>query len=213
MKIDFLPHQPALHKISSDHRAIIQLAVRRAVAAGYRRIGLVLSQWLDASVDSAWSAGFLAEQQTHANRDHVPILAVPDGGGEPLVPRAPLERWLTLQRPEVLIGEGAYVLPRLAEMKVAIPKAIAFVDLCLEPVPERRIAGMRQNCQRVGELAVELVVGQLHHRTFGLPAFPTASLVDGTWFDGASLPPRGAGESSLSASTKRAGGMSSVRVK
>jgi LacI family transcriptional regulator len=213
VKIDFLPRQPALHKVGSDHRAVIQLAVRRAVSAGYRRIGLVLSPWLDASVDFAWSAGFLAEQQTHPSRDHVPILMAPDGGGDPLVPRAPLERWLTLQRPEVVIAEGGCVLPRLAELKIAVPKDIAFIDLQLEPAPDRRLAGVRQNFSRVGELAVELVVAQLHQRAFGTPALPTTTLVDGTWFDGASLPGRSPAEPTASAPARRAAAVSSVRVK
>jgi LacI family transcriptional regulator len=191
VKIDFLPHQPAMHNVTNDQRAIIQLSVRRAIAAGYRRIGFAMSDWWDRCVDGAWSGGFLAEQRTLANSDHIPILAVSDVARDPVVSRAPFERWLTLHRPEVLIGNSSYVLPRLAEMKIAVPKDMAFVDLFLDPTVDRRIAGVHQNCDRVGELAVEILVGQLHQHTFGLPQFATSTLVEGTWFDGASLPPRG----------------------
>jgi LacI family transcriptional regulator len=190
IKIDFLPHEPAVHQVSSDQRAMIQRALRRAVAAGYRRIGLVMSEWWDRCVDAAWSAGFLAEQQTLASGDRLPMLVVPDVAREAAVPRGPFERWFALQRPEVVIGSGAYVLPRLQEMKLTIPKDVAFIDLFLDPTPDRRIAGFRQNCHRVGELAVELLVSQLHQRLLGLPQYPTATLVEGTWFDGASLPAR-----------------------
>lgn len=194
VKIDFLPHQPALHSVSNDQRAMIQLAVRQAITGGYRRIGLVMSDWWDRCVDFAWSAGFLTEQRALASRDRIPILIVPDNPKDPAVPRAvargAFERWLTLQRPDVLIGNSTYVLPRLAEMKIAVPKDLAFIDLFLDPAPDRRIAGVRQNCHRVGELAVEILVGQLQQHTFGLPQFPTSTLVEGTWFDGASLPPR-----------------------
>jgi LacI family transcriptional regulator len=190
VKIDFLPHEPAMHNVTNDQRAIIQLAMRHAIGAGYRRIGFVMSDWWDRCVDSAWSAGFLAERQTLASRDCIPILVAPDVAREQAVPRGPFERWFALQRPEVVIGNSSFVLPRLAEMKISVPKDVAFVDLFLDPAPDRRIAGIRQNCHRVGELAVEILVGQLHQHTFGLPPFPTSTLVEGTWFDGASLPPR-----------------------
>jgi LacI family transcriptional regulator len=194
VRIDFLPHRPALHDVSNNQRAIIQLAMRRAIAGGYRRIGLVMSDWWDRCVDFAWSAGFLTEQRALASRDRIPILIVSDHPKDPVtpraVPRAAFERWLTLQRPDVVIGNSSYVLPRLAEMKIAVPKDMAFIDLFLDPAPDRRIAGVRQNCHRVGELAVEILVGQLQQHTFGLPQFPTSTLVEGTWFDGASLPLR-----------------------
>ena len=190
VKIDFLPHQPVVHSVTNDQRAIIQLAMRRAVAAGYRRIGFVMSEWWDRCVDSAWSAGFLAEQQAVASRDRIPILIVPDVAQEPAMPRGPFERWSALHRPEVVIGNSSFVLPRLAEMKISVPADVAFVDLFLDPSSDHRVAGVRQNCHRVGELAVEILVSQLHQHTFGLPQFPTSTLVQGTWFDGASLPLR-----------------------
>lgn len=190
VKIDFLPHQPVVHYVTNDQRAIIQLAMKRAIAAGYRRIGFVMSEWWDRCVDSAWSAGFLAEQQALASRDRIPILAAPDGAQDPAVPRGPFERWFALHRPEVVIANSSFVLPRLAEMGISVPSDVAFVDLFLDPSPDRRIAGVRQNCHRVGELAVEILVSQLHQLTFGLPQFPTSTLVEGTWFDGASLPLR-----------------------
>jgi LacI family transcriptional regulator len=106
------------------------------------------------------------------------------------VPRAPFERWFLLHRPEVLIGSGTYLLPRLMEMKISVPKEVCFVDLFVDPTEDREIAGVHQNCHRVGELAVEMLAGQLHRNMFGLPQFPTSTLVEGVWCDGASLPMR-----------------------
>jgi LacI family transcriptional regulator len=213
VKIDFFPHDPPLHHVTNDQRAIIQLAMRRAIAAGYRRIGLVMSQWWDRCVDAAWSAGFLAEQQELPSHDRIPILCVPDATRDPAVPRGPLERWLTLQRPEVVIAFGSYVLPRLAELNLTVPRDLAFIDLFLDPTPDRRMAGVRQNCHRVGELAVELLVSQLHQQIHGLPQFPTATLVEGTWFNGASLPLREAVEPVRVTSGTRGLPVPAVRVK
>src|SRR5690606_4287892 len=41
VKIDFFPHEPMLHNVTNDQRAIIRLAMRRVIAAGYRRVGFV----------------------------------------------------------------------------------------------------------------------------------------------------------------------------
>ena len=53
------------------------------------------------------------------------------------------------------------------------------------------VAGVRQNHQTVGALAVEILAGQLQHNKYGLPEVPTTTFVEGTWFDGRTCPPRG----------------------
>lgn len=187
VKIDQLPHEPELHHVTNDQRAIIQLAMRRVVAAGYRRIGLALYRAWDEGVDLAWSAGFLAEQQQLAPTDRLPMHFF-ELGADQLAPAEDFARWFHTYRPEVVIGFGPHVLPRLASLGLAIPDDVAFVDTLLNDF-SGNMAGVRQNCHRVGELAIEIVVGQLHQNIYGVPLFPTATLVEGTWFDGQSLPP------------------------
>lgn len=196
VKIDFFPHLPRLHTVTNDQRAIIQLAVQRVAAAGYTRIGFVMPRWWDRFVDQAWSAGFLAEQQNLPAGDHVPILAYAspqpststDGDHEP-VPARELEVWLARHRPEAIISWGPFVRPRLSELGIRVPRDLAYVDI-FRTDAEPGVAGIRQNCHHVGQLAVELLAGQLMHYSFGVPEFPTTTLVEGTWFDGPSLPLR-----------------------
>jgi LacI family transcriptional regulator len=197
VKIDFFPHGTRLHTVSNDQRAIIQLAMQRVTAAGYTRIGLVMPSWWDDCVDLAWSAGFLAEQSRLPAKDHIPILFFSVPADEPHppqpfpspVPASVFEEWLREHRPEVLISYAPFVLPRLEAAGLRIPQDIAFVDLFLLG-PSGRTAGVRHNCARVGEMAVEVLDGQLQQNTFGLPEFQTATLIEGTWFDGESLPMR-----------------------
>jgi LacI family transcriptional regulator len=99
-----------------------------------------------------------------------------------------LAQWLKQYRPEVLISHEPYVAPHLAALGVGVPRDLALVEMYLEP--NGRTAGVRHNCVRVGELAVEILAGQLQQYAWGLPPFPTTTLVEGTWFDGGSLPPR-----------------------
>jgi hypothetical protein len=197
VRIDYYPHEPALHTVTNDHRNIMLLTVRNAIAAGYRRIGLVLPRWWDDFADRALSAGFLGAQQMLDPGDRIPILCYPDIPGtvdtslatrEFVVPAHPFAEWLRHYRPEVLVSRGQFVLPRLEELGLSIPRDIAFVEMYLEP--DGRTAGVRHNCDRVGELAIETLASQLQHNALGVPAFPTTTLVAGTWFDGESLPLR-----------------------
>ncbi len=199
VKIDFLPHEPALPIITNDQRAIIQLAVRRAIAAGYRRIGFVMDRSWDHSVDLAWSAGFLAEQQRQEPDERIPMLSFPTilpdeqrvTDNERWVPRVDFEKWLEQHSPEVIISKGSFVQTRLKELGISIPNDLAFVDLFLERL-DGKTAGVRQNHTRVGELAVEVLTSQLQQHRYGLPEIPTCTLVEGTWSDGESMPDRSA---------------------
>jgi LacI family transcriptional regulator len=196
VKIDFFPQTPELHNITNDQSAIIRLAMRRTMAAGYRRIGFVLPQRFDEFVNLAWSGGFLAEQQKLSPEDRIPILAYPTPTDLPatpnkdsLVPREIFARWYEAHRPEVLISWSPYLLTRLEELKISIPRDVAYVDVFLEQT-DGSTAGVRQNCRRVGERAVEIIAEQIEHHLMGVPEFPTATLIEGTWFDGATLPIR-----------------------
>ncbi len=198
VKIDYFPHYPPLHNVTNSQSRIIRLAVRKTAAMGYRKIGFVVHRGWDHAVDHNWTAGFLCEQSCLPDADRVPIHVFP--GARPVArwfneknasvraDHAPLERWLERHRPEVVISKGDYVLPVFAEMGVRIPEDFAFVNLFLDP-PDGTMAGVRQNHETVGELAVETLVGQLIHNKFGVPSIPTTTFVEGTWFDGASCPP------------------------
>lgn len=196
-RIDFSPRDSLLHCVTNDQRAIIQLAMRQVRAAGYRRIGFVMPDWWDECVDLAWSAGFLAEQAKLPAEDHIPILYYARAAGassppEPTpttVPKKALEGWLRKFQPEVLISYAPFVLPQLEALGTRIPGDLAFVDIFLRK-SDSHTAGVRNNCTRVGEMAVELVDAQLQQNTFGLPKFQTATLVEGTWCDGDTLPIR-----------------------
>jgi len=200
VKIDCLPREPDLHHVTNDQRAITQLAVRRILAAGYSRIGMVIPYWWDDFVDLAWSAGFLAEQQRFAEQDRIPILFYADTnssaavatGGDSLVPSKAFSEWYNRHRPEVILSKAQFVRPRLDELGISVPRDVAYVELYL--VPDGTTAGVRNNCERVGAMAVEALVGFMQQNSVGVPELPTAMLVEGSWFDGKTLPlraPRG----------------------
>lgn len=199
VKIDYFPHEPGLHNVTNNQCSIIRLAMRHLIAAGYRRIGFVMHRGWDHSVDRLWSAGFLCEQATLPASVRIPILLFPDA--EPvdawmaeskshvIAPTDKFKQWFKRHQPEVVISKASFVQPCFAELGLNVPRDVSFVDVFLEEA-NGKVAGVRQNHEQVGALAVEILAGQLHHNKFGVPEMPTTTFVEGTWFDGATCPPR-----------------------
>ncbi|HZZ59425.1 MAG TPA: LacI family transcriptional regulator, partial [Opitutaceae bacterium] len=177
IKIDYFPHQPELHNVTNNQLQIIRLAMQKVIAAGYRRIGLVMDEGYDITVDRLWSAGYLWEQQGVRPRERIPPLMHPAG----------FAAWYREHRPEVILSKAEFVAEPMAALGLQVPRDVAFVDLFLERT-DGATAGVRQNHATVGELAIEILVGQLQHNKFGVPQIPTTTYVEGTWFEGASCP-------------------------
>ena len=198
VQIGHVPHGLGVHRVANDPIGDIRLAVRRSLAAGYQRVGLVLPAEWDDLTEQAWSMGFMIEQSRAPASQRIPILVCPSqyrsrpcGPSVPApagtVDREALVNWYERFRPDVILGSSDHVLPALEQLHLRIPSYVAFVDLARED-DDRSLAGVRRSFTRVGEVAMEILVGQLQVNARGLPASSTTTLVDGLWSDGASLP-------------------------
>jgi len=195
VKIGCFPHSPALNQVTVDQSSVVRLAVRHILQSGYERLGLVIPQCVDSAVDQAWSRAFFAEQYLLSAKERLPILYLqeqrpnfsPSGIRSVSSPdtRA-LARWYHEHRPEVILGMGPIALSHFDHIGLHVPRDVAYVDMCLENFPG--IAGVHHNCERVGELAVEMLAAQLQQNIYGVPAMPTVTSVSGVWVEGASLP-------------------------
>jgi len=181
VKIDYFPHQPELHNVTNDQLQVIRLAMQQVMAAGYRRIGFVMDAGWDITVDNLWQTGFLWEQQKLPARDRIPAYLLPNP--------VPLADWMRKHKPQVVISKAEFVRPQFADLGLRVPQDVAFVDIFLEEL-DGEVAGVRQNHATVGSLALEILAGQLQHGKFGVPAIPTTTLVEGTWLDGKTCPPK-----------------------
>jgi LacI family transcriptional regulator len=202
VKIDYFPHKPALHNVTNNQCDIVRLAMQKVIAAGYRRIGFVMHRGWDYAVDHLWTAGFLCEQQALGSKERIPAHLFPqlepverwlnESKSDVVPDLEPFARWFEKYRPEVLISKGSFLAGPLAEMGLRVPRDVALVDVFLED-RSGATAGVRQNHAEVGALAVEILAGQLQHNKYGVPEIPTTTFVEGTWFDGATCPPRKTG--------------------
>jgi len=198
VKIGCFPHTPALNQVMIDPGSVMRLAMNRVLDAGYQRVGLVISERWDELADQAWSAAFTTEQHRSRTKDPMPVLYLRDPRPEvPLAGKAPryagdtgaLARWYRDYRPDVILGLAPEVARHLEECRLRVPQDVAYADLFLQGT-DRTMAGVRENCEKVGELAVEMLASQLQQNLFGLPAVATVTSVGGSWQNGESLPAR-----------------------
>lgn len=188
VKIDFFPTTLHVHTISNDQRAIMQLAFKKALDAGYRRIGCIMPHWWDSYVNNAWSAGFLTSQLQIPEEDRVPIKIYDISiNGHTGIPLPDFRKWNDAHRPDVIISIPEFVRIAFETLQLRIPEDIAFIDICPEKA-DGQSAGVYHNCERVGELAIEILAGQLQQNQIGRPQYPTITKVEGTWIDGPTLP-------------------------
>jgi LacI family transcriptional regulator len=176
-------HDPALSFACVDHYHLTLSAVRRAIALGYRRPGLVLAEVIDELVDRRFSAGFLCGQLLLEEKDRIPrFFAVDDAKEDPVL----FHRWFDRHQPDVLITLYNVVFDWLVARKLRWPDDVGVIQLeWRAESPE--VAGMDQHNDLTGAYAVDMVVSQVHSHEVGAPEFPRASLVSASWVDGPSV--------------------------
>lgn len=196
VRLGAFPAAPALNQVSVDFGGVVSLAVDRTRGSGYRRIGFVVSRWWDDFAGQAWSRMIGAKQIELPAEERLPVLTLGadwptlDGTGQPAASPSDIQnfvRWFKGCQPEVVVGLAPGIFAQFEKIGLAVPKEAAFADLFLEGAAGQ-CAGVRQNCERAGELAVEALAGQLQRNEFGLPSVPTVTSVTGTWVDGLTLP-------------------------
>lgn len=197
IKLGSVPNAPALHGVANDLGGAIRLATRSALASGYRRPGLIPFGPWDQAAEEICSLAFLVEQQRLPAVQRVPWFAHRNAANrrtefadavENSLDVAKLAGWLSKFRPDVILGSSSIASILVSALGLQIPRDVAFVDL-LREADSSRLAGVQQNCERAGELAVETLVNLMQQNLRGRPRIPTTTVVEGAWFAGASMPP------------------------
>lgn len=176
-------HGPTLSFACVDHHALVLEAMEQARRLGYRRPALVVEDAIDRLVDGRFSAGFWTGQRVLAEAERVPGFYDVEGArGEPERFHAWYRRW----KPDVIFTLHTVVREWLEAEGVKAPRDVGLIQL------ERRRgcadwAGMEQHNDLTGEAAVDMLVGMLNNNEAGVPAFPRATLVGGSWAEGVTV--------------------------
>lgn len=176
-------HGPTLSFACVDHHALVLEAMARGARIGYRRPALVLEGAIDRLVEGRFSAGFGTGQQRLAASDRLPgFYEVEEARREP----GRFLDWFRRHRPDVILTLHTVVREWLEAVDVLAPRDVGLIQL------ERRRgcddwAGMDQHNDLTGEAAVDMLLSQLNNNEAGIPAFPRATLVAGSWGDGTTV--------------------------
>jgi LacI family transcriptional regulator len=165
-------------------RGILE-ACTQLTARGYRRVGLAVTEWVDARSDHTYSGAMLKFQQALAHRHRVPLLLFPENN---LAHGAAIFcAWVKRYRPDVVISFDAYVVDWLRNrLRLRIPEDIGLVihdwTECM-----KGLAGIYHRRPHVAAAAVDLVATQLMHNERGAPEVPRQILVPPCWVEGPSI--------------------------
>ena len=177
--------QPALHRASTNMTQGILQATMLLAARGYERIGLAVTQWVDARSDYTYSGAMLNFQQTLLAKQRVPLLLFPENN---------LSReggifcaWFKKHRPDAIISFDAHVPDWLTKrLGLRIPEEVGLV---VHDWAERMsgLAGINHRRSHVASAAVDLVATQLMQNERGVPEVPRQILIPPAWMEGTSI--------------------------
>lgn len=172
----------AVSLVTSAHSFNAILAMNRMTTLGYRRIGFVITDY--ARVRTQFLGGVLRAQSDLPEKNRVPFLCLADTPRDSTL----LKEWLCRERPDAVLTNDRQVPAMLRVLGVRVPQDIGLAVLSIHD--GNASAGIDQNPLEIGKAACETVVSLILHGSLGAPAHPRELLVEGSWVDGPSLPPR-----------------------
>lgn len=177
--------QPALHRASTNMTRGISQATRELAARGYRRIGLAVTEWIDARSDHTYTGAMLNYQRQIAPRDRVPLLLFPKNNIAE--DKKYFCDWVRRHKPDAIISFDTYVPNWLREdLQMHTPDDCGFVshdwtEACTG------FAGIDHRRPNVVAAAVDLLATQLMNNERGVPVVARQVLIEPAWVDGPSI--------------------------
>jgi DNA-binding LacI/PurR family transcriptional regulator len=180
--------KPNSNLVTADQQRAVLMAFEKIKQYGYKRIGLVTGRDYDSKLGGNFIGGLAAAQELF-NFEHIlpPLLTTERIYLEnrEMAKRA-LGQWMKRHHPDAVLTTEIMVPDLIRELGYRIPEDIAVAgSSCDIPVD----AGINQNSENIGRIAVEMLVAQIKMNVCGEPASPCRILVESCWQDGKSLPP------------------------
>jgi DNA-binding LacI/PurR family transcriptional regulator len=176
------------HIVTADQMTCAMMAFERIRERGYSRIGYVTTGQFERNTRGNFGAGYLAAQETAVPyKKHLPVLELDEDGalhGNVAKTRA----WLKSAKPDAILTTVAFLPDVLKQLKYRVPGDMSVATLSM--LDGHFDAGMDQNSNEVGRVAVSTLAGMIQQNQRGLPEFRRRILVEGKWIDGSSLPDR-----------------------
>lgn len=163
-----------IHSCSNDQYHTALLATQKLIRLGYRRIGLVLNEGLDAAIEHRLHAGYLLAVQELPRENRLQPFWPPTLAPEPFL------KWIRKSRLDAVLSLPAGLHRWVLDGGLRIPKDLGFAYLD-RVTPKDGLAGVDQKGELVGLAAVDMVVSLLHRNERGIPHYQKSMLIRGEW--------------------------------
>jgi len=182
--------RPDSHLVTADHFRGIMMAMEKIHSYGYERIGFIVPASFERHLGGNYIGAFFAAQKILNIQHALPPLMTNEAvyREQPGKAQKALHQWLLRHKPDAVlttIPEGALMIRGLG---YKVPEDIAVAGTSIYDIPAD--AGINQNPESIGRIAVEMLVGQINVNECGEPPAPCRILVESSWQDGKSLPQR-----------------------
>lgn len=168
------------HTVAVDYYGNLRIAFEALKAREYKRIGLLLSPWLDNITDHQYRAAYLYLQSFLPARDRLPILI--DGNMKD-DPSPTFCAWIKKERPDALLCATNKALPWLEAVGMAVPDRIGVAHLWLA-ADVADWSGVDPRMPQIGSTAVDILVHQLQHNELHPPEVARQTVITGGWRQG-----------------------------
>jgi DNA-binding LacI/PurR family transcriptional regulator len=178
---------PDSHVVTSDHQRAVLMAFEKMNQYGYERIGLVVCADFDRHLGGNYIGGFAAAQKLFKFQHILPPLLTNEPVYQTQLDKAKhlLQKWLEQHRPDAVLSAVIEIPEMIRELGYRIPQDIAVAGSSRDvPVD----AGINQNPEDIGRIAVQMLVSQINLSERGVPGVPCRTLVESSWQGGNSMP-------------------------
>lgn len=185
LRIGYSLTDARITNVISDQFANAQWAIQRLLRDGFQRIGFACPQDMDDRASNKFSAAYLSMLHRQFGELPMPMFLDRQRDGN----REAFLKWYTTHRPEVILAGGRSVYYKyLVEAGIAVPETVQFVSLHSEYL-RSPVAGISQNGEAVGGVAVDHLVAMIQRFKVGLESYPKTTTILGRWVEGASYQP------------------------
>lgn len=181
--------EPPLNFVTNDHYFSAFHACIQLRKLGYRKIGIVLDQWLDDVLEHRYVAGYFAshpqnEQCLPALYLNEPLGSASSKGSAHLRGKNKFANWVEQHRPDACICINSYIVDWIRDLGIGIPNEMGLALLDLPRELNGIVAGMEPQSIATGMKAIDVLVGQIHRGEEGLPGFQTGTMIESQWMPG-----------------------------
>jgi DNA-binding LacI/PurR family transcriptional regulator len=185
LRIGYSLSDTRITNVISDQFANAQWAIARMMEDGFKRIGFACPRYMDDRATNKFSAAYLSMMHRHFGNLPVPMFLDESKDGD----REAFLAWYEQNRPEVILAGGRSIYYKyLVAAGVAVPETVQFVSLHNEYL-RSPVAGISQNGEAVGSVAIDHLVGMIQRFKVGLESFPKTTTILGRWVEGESYRP------------------------